>query len=124
MMKLNSNGKIARFYLWFSDTAGLPPEFCTYFWGLIVRGFVCLVGVGMALFVVVLVAALLIALGRWLGHHKAANLFLAISLAVIAMTTWLYRKQIQIEILDETKTIVKGKIDSVKNKYCPRIDWQ
>lgn len=127
-MRLNRSGKIAKFYAFFlPDKQQLPSDFCTYFWGL----------VGRALFIVVIPGQIvgwsiygLVLLVKFAWAHKIGTLYwiiAAIGLTLLALLAiWLNkrRKRLRLEFLDEVKTIAAAKIDSVKNRYCPRIDWK
>ena len=68
-MRLNSKGYYAMFYRWFGD-GSLPEDFCTFFWGLVLRGFVVL-GVGsMSIFLLI---SLVIWTVRFILAHKKIN---------------------------------------------------
>jgi len=122
-MQLNSNGKLAKFYLWFSD-GELPRDFCSYFWGL-VRSVIC------SLIVLVVVGVLLWAVGfalyhasLWVWAHKIGVSVLLVITGVLTLAMWLSERRAKIEVLTEVKAVVAGKVDAIKNRYCPRIEWK
>ncbi len=122
-MQLNSNGKLARFYLFLAEDDKLPQDFCTYFWGLVFRA-VVLFGTGGALVIGIVMLIVKVALFIWV--HKAGTLVGVLSVLVIALTVWLSesKEKIKIEVLSEAKAIISAKVDAVKHRYCPRIDWK
>lgn len=127
-MQLNANGKLAKFYMWLPpDDKRLPQDFCTYFWGLVSRA-VFIGGIGG-------MAALGLLLGivkfaTWLFYlittHKKETLVTLIMLAIVAVVIWLanLKQKVKVEIFSEAKAIIKVKVDAVKNRYCPRIEWK
>lgn len=127
-MQLNRNGYLARFYLFFEDGGkDLPQDFCSYFWGLVGR-VVFVLGFGGTMIVGLiygLVRFLIFITYLTLSHKKETLAVLAV-IGLTALAIWLSsrKKKIKIEILSEVEKIIKGKIDAVKNRYCPRIDWK
>lgn len=120
-MKFNSDGKLARFYLFCSeDGAELPQNLCSYFWGLVSR----------ALFIVVLGSSVLLAVfgilfyvAVWFWAHKKGVAIVLGAGALFGLVMWLSERKVKIEILSEAKAVIKGKVDAVKGRYCPRIEW-
>lgn len=126
-MRLNSKGKLAKFYMWLPpEDKKLPQDFCSYFWGLVARVFFIF---GMGGLVVVSLVYWAVRFVLWLSHliwaHKGPSLIVLAFILFIALSVWLSerKKKIKTEILSEAKAIISGKIDSVKNRYCPRIEW-
>lgn len=123
-MKLNSNGKLTQFYMLFKeDGEPLPQDFCTYFWGLVGRIVftLCIVGI-----ILITLAAGVAHAAIWLWAHKLGAAYLLTFAIACILIVWLSTrtKKIKIEILSEAKAIIKSKVDAVKNRYCPRIEWK
>lgn len=126
-MQFNSNGKLARFYLWFPPVGQeLPKDFCTYFWGLIGRVFLIVAASVAACSVLFVLAYALYSGAILLWAHKATTLTVVGGTLLLVLSLWFdeRKKKIKVEILSEAKTIIKGKVDAVKNRYCPRIEWR
>lgn len=130
-MQLNSKGVLAKFYMWLPpDDKKLPQDFCTYFWGLVGRTcFVALLGGAVVAGLVSLiywVTRFVFWFSLFIWAHKIPALVTLVSALIVALAIWSQKreKKIKIEILIEAKTIIRGKIDAVKNRYCPRIEWK
>lgn len=115
-MKLNGEGKVARFYLWF-EMGDLPDNLCRLFWGLVGR-------IGLSLFVASFVSAIVISVGYWGwqllkfgGSHPWVSVVVA-GLAVTAVILWRRSKRGEF-----AAGVVGTVVDSIKNRYCPRIEW-
>lgn len=123
-MQFNSKGKLAKFYMWLppKDDA-LPNDLCTYFWGLVGRAFFVF-GFG-GTFAGVLIFAIVMA-AVWIWTHKlvAGSALGMIAIFIFAIWLSVRKKKARSEIFSETKAIIRGKIDAVKNRYCPRIEWR
>lgn len=123
-MNLNPNGKIARFYLYFNAEPKLLPEnFCTYFWGLFAR---CLAVLGAGVFLTLGLYGLilwLLFIASVLWSIKLIMLVLLAMTLILLLARWIAKKDVP-EVIQETRTIIRGKVDSVKNRYCPRINWK
>jgi membrane protein implicated in regulation of membrane protease activity len=128
IVEFNSKGKLARFYMWLPpDDKKLPDDFCTYFWGLAGRAFFVFGFCGTLL--LMLIAGLVFAVARastWMWAHKGGTLFFLSVILFSILIVWLSERKtkIKIEMLSETKAIIRGKVDAVKNRYCPRIEWK
>jgi hypothetical protein len=125
-MQLNENGKLARFYMWFTPVdKSLPPDFCTYFWGLIVRATLVLFLGWVAGSLSYWLIRLVLWLSRLMWAHPRQALIGLGGALLIALVVWLSarEKKIEIEVLSEAKAIVAGKIDAIKYRYCPCIEW-
>lgn len=122
-MKLSERGSFARLYLFFSDSGRLPNDFCTFFWGLVWRGFLFFGLVGVILFTLIywLTVGLMAA---W--RHRTGVLEFVGMLAAISLITYVLArlKRVKIQTLNDAEAILSGKIDAVKNRYCPRIEWE
>lgn len=127
-MQLNSKGKLAMFYKWLTpEDQELPHDFCTFFWSLVGRTLALVFFGGLFLFCVIyiLVTGVLF-VSRWAWAHIGLVLYILGVLLVVAIGIWLSgrKKKIKIGILEEIKTVIGGKVDAIKNRYCPRIDWK
>lgn len=126
-MQFNSKGKLAKFYMWFPpDNGRLPQDLCTYFWGLIYRVIVTLVLLAMVATSLFGVGYVLVKFGMFLWGHKALTLTALGLILLVALSVWFdgRKRKIKSEALSEAKAIIKGKVDAVKNRYCPRIEWR
>ena len=127
-MQLNSKGKLARFYMWLPpEDKKLPQDFCTFFWGLVGRAFfVFVVGGAVLAFLVSGIVLSIIHLSSFIWAHKMQTLFVLGSLLFCALLIWFSerKEKIKIELLSEAKMIFRGKIDAVKKRYCPRVEWK
>ena len=125
-MRLNREGKLAKFYMWLPpDDKKLPQDLCTYFWGLVGRAFaIFIIGGSMAVTIICGAVIGILWLSRLIWAHKALTLWVVSSGLIFALTIWLSgrKKKIKIQILSETRAIIKGKIEAVKGRYCPRIE--
>lgn len=150
-MELNSTGSIARFYCWSYGLhfANLPPDFCMFFWKLLLALLVLPVTVW------TLLPQKILRLGNleWsLGGRFLAGNFTALLIAVavhivtaiasapyesftailkilsaIAVVTALLAAGIYVSnsrLKNEFAEIAKTKTSSVKDKYCPKINWK
>jgi hypothetical protein len=127
-LQFNSNGKLAKFYHFFQkDEEALPEDFCTYFWGLVIRALFMLAIPGQIIGRGIYGLFLLI---KFTWAHKMGALYWIIAAIGVMLLTllaiWLNkrRKRLRFEFLDEVKVVVTAKIDAVKNRYCPRIEWR
>ena len=127
-MKLNSSGKLARFYMWLPpEDKELPQDLCTYFWGLVGRVFFTF-GMGGAVlgcFIYVLITAVIF-VAQLVWTHKILALYILAVVVVVVVGIWLSerKKKIKIEALEEARLIIGGKVDAIKHRYCPRIEWK
>jgi uncharacterized membrane protein YjjP (DUF1212 family) len=123
-MKFNSNGKLARFYLFTHEYEKLPNDFCSYFWGL-VGGTLRVLFVS-AMLAMLLAVVIYLATGavRWAWAHKSGVFLMLAVFVIAALAVWWSERKTKIEILSETKAIITGKIDAIKGRYCPRIEWK
>jgi hypothetical protein len=125
-MQFNSKGKLAKFYMWLPpNDKRLPTDFCTYFWGLVGRA-LFIFGVG-GMFLVMLVSSLVVLViwfSKLVWANKGVSLFVFGWLVFMALVIYLSdrKKKIKIGIITEISAVIKGKVDSVKKRYCPRID--
>ena len=116
-MELNSKSVFARFYLYCFGNDELPSDFCAFFWGLIWRG------IGVFLLGLFFGGALtwaLIGIWTFVRAHKAGSLSFSEFVLIFALMMWLVKS----ETLIEAHKILSAKVDSVKNRYCPRITWK
>lgn len=123
-MQLNSKGKLAKFYMWLPpDDKKLPKDLCTYFWGLVGR---VLFVFGLGGVVLIGLVAVLVKVALFLWANKIPTLFMLGVGLVVVLSIWLpeRKKKITIELFSETRAIIKGKIDAIKGRYCPRIEWR
>jgi len=129
MLSFNRNGKLARFYLFFGkDGEELPQDLCTYFWGLVGRGLFMVVVPGQILgwlvYGLVMLAMFVMSHKRQTGKVLAAVVAVTV---IIALAIWFKRrtkKAKKIEMFSEAKAVIGGKVDAVKNRHCPRIEWR
>lgn len=126
-MRLNSQGTLAKFYMWLPpDDKKLPQDLCTYFWGLVGRAcFIFLVGGSMAVSIIYGLVRAALWFSRLVWANKATALyFLSIGLFT-ALILWLSgrKKKIKVKVLNELTVVVKAKVEAVKGRYCPRIEW-
>lgn len=105
------------------DDERLPQDFCTYFWGLIGRAFFVF-GIGGTFLGLLITGLVFIILWLW-AHKFGASLALG-GIALFVLLIWISerKKKAKIEFLSDVKAVIKGKVDAVKNRYCPRIEWR
>jgi hypothetical protein len=121
-MNLNSKGKLAKFYMWLPpEDKQLPQDLCTFFWGLVARAFLVFGMGGMLLFMLLYAVA---QLGIFLWAHKAGTLTVAGAIAFAVFIVWLFGRKKKFELFSEARKVVKAKVDGVKGRYCPRIEWK
>jgi hypothetical protein len=96
-MKLNSQGKLAKFYMW------LPPDDRR------------------VLFLFIFAA---VQVGLWLWAHREGALFALALIAFSAFIVWLAERKKKVELFGEARAVVRAKVEGVKGRYCPRIDWK
>lgn len=121
-MNLNSKGKLAKFYMWLPpDDKRLPQDLCTFFWGLVLRAFI-IFGIGGMLVFAILFGA--VQAGLFLWAHKEGALFVLTLAGGAALIVWLSERKKKFELFGETRKVIRAKVDGVKGRYCPRIDWK
>jgi hypothetical protein len=60
----------------------------------------------------------------FLWAHKLGTLiFLGIILVAI-LIVWLSERKKKVKAPSEIRMLIRARIDSVKRRYCPRIDWK
>jgi hypothetical protein len=120
-MRLSRNNIFVRWYRWLGSHRWLgspyPQDFCTLFWGIIGRtlllGIVCtcfLTGLGITL------VSLVLAFWRHPAFIVGA---VAAGVGIVAF----FLNARGARLWRDAAQIVSGKVDSVKNRYCPHIEW-
>jgi hypothetical protein len=121
-MNLNSKGKLAKFYMWLPpEDKQLPQDLCTFFWGLVARAFAIFIVGGLVLAAILVCAA---QVGIFLWAHKDGALFVVALVAFSVFIVWLSERKKKFELFSEARKVVKAKVDGVKGRYCPRIEWK
>lgn len=121
-MRLNKNGKLARFYMLF-DGAHLPNDLCTFWWGLVWRVAKVTLGAVIVLWLVGMFgwAVFIISRAGW-RHPGIAGLVIGLA-AIIGLMIW-KRRSLQFEVVREVKMVVGTRVSATKQRFCPQIDWQ
>jgi hypothetical protein len=149
-MKLNSNGKLARFYQWSYDAA-LPQNFCEYFWALAFAALFfpltwmsypwdsCMFSerVWKGFCVLATLALIAYGLAQWVEHPFEGTMIVlgciggTIGLvAIIIGGTFLleslqdWESESKPTLFGEIVEVLREKKDAVKENYCPKIDWK
>jgi len=123
VVKLNRKSVFARFYLLAGDEWNLPEDFCSFFWGLVERALKVIIFVAVCLFIICffVYGVIHVVMAGW--RHPTISATALASAFVIAGGFWLaYRRGVASAASDLLK-IVNTKIDSVRNRYCLRIEW-
>jgi hypothetical protein len=147
-MKLDKNGKLARFYKWSYREVYLPTNFCSYFWALLLAAFLfpitwlsypldCWslterVWKSFCVFMGLVGTAFYISLWIESPFKTGAVTFLVLValvllIAVIGGGVWCLERwdsrQPKPTVISEVFEVVRGQVEAVKENYCPKIEW-
>lgn len=141
-MTLNQNSILSKFYrlVYFDNLSKMPDNFCTYFWGLIfsplifILSFPAIWARTMNYMLRCFIGALFLIISIYFGI-MAWNIGIFLFLINVGIVTGIVLGSIlaisgiilivqYIQDKHEIINIMTKKIDSFKNKYCPRIEWK
>lgn len=119
-MKLNRNGLLAKYWLWMGDGDSLPGDFCKFFWGMVWRLSLC----SIAAFCAIGILIFLLAVGVTGWHHKRITALVLTGAVTGALIVWRRRQLLKFQVVREVLLVSSTKIESIKENYCPRIQWE
>jgi hypothetical protein len=121
-MKLS---KESQFYRFFTKYGCSPPNnLCTLFWGTLALS-ACLIALGalVGIYIVLGIAAHVLWFQYGFIFNQITVFGFLFDIVLLSCVITIYVKW-NPKHLQKTENILDAYIDSIKNKYCPTIDWE